>query len=224
MTPAQFQEELQSICEKYIKMTTFLIELGYEAFVDQLDKMDEIECLETTMRVLDIMNDFHQGTESLPEKSSNINKTTVIDGGLGRSGYTSRPEGQENVVAKINSEKLKELIEESMKSSLKEQMPSKIPMRNLGQYKDSMEEVLAGFRAVEATKGSGSPKINNEQILRMAQKANAWRERMWRDSEKAKKWKTAPQKQFDYFYDDVAPLTSATHNTSINVENLNLEI
>jgi uncharacterized protein YhaN len=165
------------------------------------------------------MNELHQEAQS-----SNINKTTVIDSGLGRSGFTSRQEGQEKVIARIDSQKLKELIRESLESSLKEPNPSNIPKRNLGQYKDSLEEVLAGFRALEASKAPKSPKIDNEQIMRMAQRAKEWRQRMFRDSDKPKKWKTTPQKKIDYIYYDDAPSTSTTHNTSINVENLNLEI
>jgi len=221
MAATQIHDELTEICDIYTKLTSFLIELGYQVYVDRMCNMDDIECAETTMRVLEIMNEFYQEAQSSPAKSSNINKTTVIDGGLGRSGYSRRQEGQEKVIATINSERLKELVKETLESSLKEPMPSKIPMRNLVQYKDSMDELLAGLRGAEAP---NSPKINNEQIKRLAQKAEAWRQRMYRSSEKAKKWKTAPPKEFDYIYYDDAPSTSANHNTSINVENLNLEI
>ena len=200
MAATQIQDELTEICDIYTQLTSFLIELGYQVYVDRMCNMNDIECAETTMRVLEIMNEFHQEAQSSPAKSSNINKTTVIDGGLGRSGYSRRQEGQEKVVATINSERLKELIKEGLESSLKEQMPSKIPMRNLAQYKDSMEEVLAGLRGFEAPKTHMSPKINNEQIKRMAQQAEAWRQRTFHSADKAKKWKTAPPKQIDYIY------------------------
>lgn len=216
MAATQIQDELTEICDIYTQLTSFLIELGYQVYVDRMCNMNDIECAETTMRVLEIMNEFHQEAQS-----SNINKTTVIDGGLGRSGYSRRQEGQEKVIVTINSERLKELVKETLESSLKEPIPSKIPMRNLVQYKDSMDELLAGLRGTNAP---NSPKINNEQIKRLSQKAEAWRQRMYRSSEKAKKWKTAPPKKIDYIYYDDAPSTSATHNTSINVENLNLEI
>ncbi|CAG9798492.1 unnamed protein product [Chironomus riparius] len=223
MAESQIQDELKDICNTYIKLTSFLIELGYEVFADRMDSMDQIQCLETTLRVLEIMNDFHQEAQS-----SNINKTTVIDGGLGRSGYTRQQGGQEKVIAQINSEKLKDLIKESLESSLKERLPSKIPIGNLNQYKDSLDILMEALEEAEvdrlARKALKTPKVSNERIKKMAQKAEAWRQQMYSDSAKAKKWKTAPKKQIDYFYDDAAPSTSATHNTSINVENLNLEI
>ena len=128
----------------------------------------------------------------------------------------------------INSEKLKDLIKESLESSLKEQMPSKITLQNLNQYKDSLDLLMDALKEAEAErlalKAPKTPKINNERIKKMAQQAEAWRQQMYSNSAKGKKWKTAPRKQIDYFYDDAAPSTSATHNTSINVENLNLEI
>jgi ribosomal protein L32E len=83
---------------------------------------------------------------------------------------------------------------------------------------------MANLESAEAARAQKTPKFNADKMKRMQQRAEAWRQQMYRDSAKAKKWKTAPQKKMDYFYDDEAPSTSATHNTSINVENLNLEI
>lgn len=206
------QLDLKEVSELYVRITTLMMELGYDSFLEQLESVSEIECLEMTTRVLEVMEEVFDDYPTLvldDDEEELFAEAAAAAAAVVENG--------EKVFGTIDQNKLESMVRESLEQSISERIIQSLTPQGSFRNRTYQQQ-----QPIEVPK---KKLTMNEKLAQMNARTKQWREQRFQTTDVPKKWTTSRRQQQQFDDDDFyAPETSVERNaTGINVEDLGLE-